>query len=414
MIKKSFYKGNRRRLFSEVKDERCMILLSSGYEKNRSADESYEFQVNTNFYYLTGISQQKTYLVLLKNGAATREVLYIDPYDELYAKWCGHRITAEEASAASGVAKTDIRYTDRLEEDLPKFAKEYKTVYLDLERRDMTGYNSFGLTMEDRLRRKYAVKDIYPAIVTLRTAKQECEVEALKVAIEKTREGVEALMKNARPGMYEYQIEAHFDFAVKTGGNRPFSFRTIAAAGENATTLHYSANNCVAKDGDLILFDLGCRENGYCADITRTFPVNGKFSKMQRTIYNIVLDANKTVASRARAGMTVAELQEICIQRLTEGCLAAGLIKTREELRNYYYHNVSHSIGLDTHDPCDRQKPLPVGTVISDEPGLYFPEHRIGIRIEDDLLLTEGGAINLSASILKEADEIEAFMAKNR
>ena len=176
--------------------------------------------------------------------------------------------------------------------------------------------------------------------------------------------------------------------------------------------MYFSTNDSVICDGDLILFDLGCKHNGYCSDISRTFPVNGKFSPLQKMIYEIVLKANKKICRVARAGMTLKELQEICIEELANGCLKAKLISTKEEIKKYYFHGVSHSIGLDTHDPISRSQPLPINAVISNEPGLYFPEYNIGVRIEDDLLLKTDKAINLSKDIIKEVEDIENFMKK--
>lgn len=408
---KKFYRGNRKRLLASLSEEKCIMILSSGYTVTKSADETYDFQVNTNFYYLTGIRQPQVHLVLLKDGDTTAERLYIDPYDEHYAKWIGHRLTKKEASELSGVAQCHIRYCTKFDEDVAALAKEYPVIYLDLEKQSTVNYNSFGLSLQAHLASEsVTVADIYQSIVTLRTAKQRCEVEALQEAIAVTGKGIEALMENARPGLYEYQLEAHFDHVIKCEGNRKHSFKTIAASGIHATTLHYSENNSIIADGDLILFDLGCKHEEYCADITRTFPVNGKFTELQRTIYSIVLEANKRVLREARAGMTVGELQAICVESLTEGCLAAGLFEEPEDIKKYYFHGVSHTIGLDTHDPCDRKAPLPVGAVISNEPGLYFPQHNIGVRIEDDLLLLKNRAVNLSEGIIKEIDEIEAFM----
>ena len=410
-----FYKLNRQRLIQSIPFEKCVVVLSSGYPINRSADEDYEFQVNNNFYYLTGITQPNVHLIMLKEGQQHVDILYIDEYDELYEKWMGHRLTKKEASSISGVYMSNIAYLDLFEDDLYTFIEEYQSVCLDLESKRNTNHNSFGLSLKDELSvnlPELAINDIYENIIELRTSKQPCEIRALRNAINTTQKGIETLMKNAKAGMYEYQLEAYFDLTIKQDGNKPTSFKTIAASGVNATTLHYSANNCVIKDGDLILFDLGCKDNGYCSDITRTFPVNGKFSPLQKKIYNIVLKANKKICEVAKAGMTLKELQEICIDVLAEGCLKAKLIKEKEEIKKYYFHGVSHTIGLDTHDPCLRSKPLPVNAVISNEPGLYFKEYNIGIRIEDDLLLKEDKAINLSKNIIKSVSSIEKFMKK--
>ena len=414
-MNKKFYIGNREDLLLGLEDEKCMIVVSSGYEIARSADENYEFQVNNNFYYLTGIKQKEVKLILLKDKDMIVDVLYIDEYDEYYAKWIGHRLTTSEASKISGIYKSNIKYTSEFEDDLKELLKEYKVVYLDLETNNNINHNSFGLSKKEYIEKEYKdveIKDIYEDIITLRSTKLPCEVAALKKAINTTKKGIEALMKNARPGMYEYELEAYYDLVIKQDGNKPVSFKTIAASGINATTLHYSTNDSIIKDGDLKLFDLGCKDSLYCSDITRTFPVNGKFTPLQKKIYNIVLKANKKICKVAHAGMTLKELQEICIEELANGCLKAKLIKEKEEIKKYYFHGVSHSIGLDTHDPIMRNRPLPYNAVISNEPGLYFPEYNIGIRIEDDLLLKEDRAINLSKNIIKEVKDIENFMKK--
>lgn len=407
-MEKNFYVGNRRGLFDIMEDG--VAVLSSGYRVNKSADENYDFQVNTNFYYLTGITQPQTQLVIIKNGNSYSERLYIDAYDEMYEKWCGHKLTKSEAAEICGVKEDDIYYNDEFEAYLHDVISSSPCVYFDLEKRDEPSYFTFGLKYAEKFCDKN-VRDVYPLVISLRVIKQPCEIEAFKSAIEVTRQGIERLMRKAKGGMYEYQLEAEFDYVAKTSGNKKYSFKTIAAAGENATTLHYTTNDSVIGDGDLILFDLGTREQEYCADISRTFPACGKFSPLQKTIYQIVLDANKKIIEVAKAGMTILELQQITIDMLADGCLRAGLIKNRDDIKKYYFHSVSHSIGLDCHDPNDRKKPLPEGAVISDEPGLYFPEHKIGVRIEDDLLICKDRAINLSESIIKEVREIEDYMA---
>ena len=414
-MNKKFYRLNRANLIASLPYEKCMVVLSSGYEINRSADENYEFQVNNNFYYLTGIKQPNVHLIMLKENDRHVEILYIDEYDELYEKWMGHRLTYQEASDISGIYRSNISYINSYEDDLLDFIDEYKVVCLDLETNKNTNHNSFGLALKDQLvveNKDVEITDIYESIIVLRTSKHQEEVNEIKKAIETTRKGIECLMENVEEDMYEYQLEAFYDFMIKSDGNKPTAFKTIAAGGVNATTLHYTANNTKLKDGELVLFDLGCKSNGYCSDITRTFPVNGKFTPLQKKIYNIVLKANKTICKVAKAGMTLRQLQEICIDVLAEGCLKTKLIKEKSEISKYYFHGVSHTLGLDTHDPCLRNKPLPVNAVITNEPGLYFAEYNIGVRIEDDLLLKEDKAINLSKNIIKSVSAIEKFMKK--
>ncbi len=416
-MNKKFYSVNRFHLIENLMEDKCMIILSSGYEICRSADENYDFQVNNNFYYLTGIKQPNVHLILIKNEKTYQELLYIDEYSEMYEKWIGHRLSKKEAATISGVYLQNIEYIDEFEEDLNYYLKECSTVYLDLETNQNTNHSSFGLSLAANLQENYKkieIKDVWESIVQLRMSKQPCEIKVLKKAIEVTKRGIESLMRHANPNIYEYQLEAYFDFEIKQNGNKEHSFKTIAASGANATTLHYSRNDSIIQKDDLILFDLGCKEKGYCSDITRTFPINGQFNALQAKIYKIVLKANKEVIKRAHAKMTLKELQEICIEVLAEGCLKEKLIKNKEEISKYYYHGVSHSIGLDTHDPYLKSMPLPVNAVISNEPGLYFPEYNIGIRIEDDILIKEKHAINLSKSIIKSMKQIETFMKNEK
>jgi len=410
-MNKKFYIGNRKTLINSNLEDKCLIILSSGQTINKSADEDYEFQVNTNFYYLTGIAQANVHLLLEKDGDKFKEMLFIDDYDEKYEKWIGHKLTKKEASEICGINEKNIEYISNFEKTLNALLKSYCIVYLDLEKKE---HQTFGLKMKDNLcvNSSIIIKDIYTNIIKQRMIKQPCEITALKKAISITNKGIQALMKNAKAGMFEYELEAFFDFAIKTNGNKQHSFKTICASGKNATVLHYSKNNSKIKNNDLILFDLGAKEEGYCADISRTFPANGKFTTLQKTIYQIVLNANKKVEQNAKAGMTISDLQEICIKELTKGCMQAKLINNPEEIKKYYFHNISHSIGLDTHDPALRKEKMPVGMVISNEPGLYFPQHNIGVRIEDDLLITKNKAINLSKDIIKEIDDIEKFMKK--
>ena len=219
-------------------------------------------------------------------------------------------------------------------------------------------------------------------------------------------------MTNLKPGMKEYQAQADFEYMVHYLGAEGPSFQTIAGSGKNGCMLHYETNRETCQDGSLLLLDLGTRWQGYCSDITRTYPVNGKFTDRQRQVYEIVLRANKEVAAQAKPGMTTRELNDICKKVLAAGCMELGLIEKEEEIGKYYMHGVSHHLGIDVHDVTVEGVKLAPGSVITDEPGLYIDEWEIGIRIEDDLLITEDGCEILSAGIIKEPDEIEAFMAK--
>lgn len=284
-MNKKFFSRNRFHLVDGLIDEKCMIVLSSGYEISRSADENYEFQVNNNFFYLTGIKQPNVHLILLKDKKEYTELLYIDEYNEMYEKWLGHRLNKKEASTQSGIDNSNIQYINEFEKDFENYLNQYLIVYLDLETNNNLHHHSFGLSLASTLASEYPkneIKNIYNPIIKLRMSKQPCEVKALKKAISITKLGIENLMKNAKPNQYEYQLEAYYDFVLKQNGNKEHSFKTIAASGKNATILHYSANDSFIHENDLILFDLGCKENGYCSDITRTFPINGQFNPLQK------------------------------------------------------------------------------------------------------------------------------------
>ena len=253
-------------------------------------------------------------------------------------------------------------------------------------------------------------KDIYRDIMLLRMVKSASEVEEFKGAVDKTNMGLKNIMKALKPGLFEYQLSALFYYTIQDYDKSELAFPTISSGGVNATCLHYTTSLEKIKDGDLVQLDLGAKNNGYCADISRVYPANGKFSPMQKLIYEIVLGCNKMVINTIKPGITIRELQEKVIEYLANHCLEAGLIKNKEDIKQYYFHNVSHHIGLDTHDISDREIPLQAGNIISDEPGLYFKELGIGVRIEDDILVTEDGCYCLSGNIIKEVSDIEKAM----
>ena len=210
-------------------------------------------------------------------------------------------------------------------------------------------------------------------------------------------------------------IEAYFDFNCKSKGVKDLAFNTIAATGKNATVLHYVDNNAEMKDGDLILFDLGAQYKYYNANISRTFPVSGKFTARQKEVYNAVLKVNEEIIKTIKPGITTAELNAKANDLLGEACVSLGLLEDKKDFRKYYFHSIGHSLGLDTHDVIiDRNFTFEPGMVYTVEPGLYIPEESIGIRIEDDILVTEDGSINLTKDMIKTVEEIEDFMSRNR
>lgn len=219
-------------------------------------------------------------------------------------------------------------------------------------------------------------------------------------------------MKNSKEGIKEYELEAYFDFACKKNGVKDLAFKTIAATGKNATVLHYVNNDCELKHGDLILFDLGAQYKYYNADISRTFPVSGKFTERQKEVYNAVLRVNERVIKEMKPGISFLELNKKAKEWIAEECILLGIIKNKEEVSRYYYHSIGHSLGMDTHDIEleNRNVIFQPGMIYTVEPGIYIEEEGIGIRIEDDVLITEEGNEVLTKKMIKTVDEIEEFM----
>ncbi len=413
MNNKVFIK-NRKNLGDKLKDNSLLIMFAGSAPK-KSADEAYPFTPNRNFYYLTGIDEEKVILMVLKKEGTLKETLFIREADPVMEKWVGKTISSEEAKTASGIES--ISYIKDFQKEVHNslFNDDIENVYLDLEKDSWDDLPNQNLYFAQELKSKYPnvkIENVYNEICQLRVIKSEEEIEEIRKAIEITRKGIEALMTNAEDGMKEYALEAHFDFVLKTHGVKDYAFKTIAAAGKNATILHYVDNCSDMKDGDLILFDLGAQLNYYNADISRTFPVNGKFTDRQKQIYNIVLKTELEVIKAIKPGLPFAELNKIAKKVLADGLKAIGKIDKDEELVKYYFHGVSHYLGLDDHDVGDRGMKLEPGIVLTVEPGLYIPEEGIGIRIEDNVLVTEQGAEVLSKDIIKTVEDIENFMNK--
>lgn len=409
--------ANRRVRLMESVEDRSMVVLFSGNQVMKSEDEEYPFDVNRSFYYFTGIDREGMILVLRKVNGNVYSTLYIPPFDEVLAKWVGGRLTFEEAAEISGI--DDVRDVTDFDEDFQSLYNSERsfgsmTVYADLWRYTVEQAPSEGIKFAQKLQSKFpsvVIKDAYGKIADLRMIKDEEEIEEFIKAINITQKGIEAMMHNIRPNLNEMVLEGIFDFSLMQRGCNKTSFKTIAASGVRATTLHYSDNNQPVQDGELFLCDLGATHGYYCADISRTFPVNGKFTERQKAIYNTVLTAQKKVQAAAKPGVSLRDLNRVVIDYYNEVLPSLGLDKG---VREYFFHGVSHQIGLDTHDVSDaaKQGVLEPGMVISNEPGLYIADEGIGIRIEDDLFITEDGCINLAQNIIKEVDDIEKFMAR--
>ncbi len=412
-MKKEVFIKNRDNL-ANLLENNSLVILFAGEAVFKSADEKYPFTPNRNFYYLTGINEEQHILVMEKQNDELFETMYILRPDEMQEKWTGKTIRDYEAREVSGIE--EVKYLDNFHADLNNLliSGNIKNVYLDLERRGFNEELRFPQSFAKNLKKKYAditVKNVYNEIANLRKVKSKEEIEEMQKAMDITTKGVEVLMKNCKPGMKEYELEAYFDFTLKQSGVTDFAFNTIAASGKNATVLHYVDNNSELKDGDLILFDLGAQFNYYNGDISRTFPVNGKFTKRQREVYEEVLKVNEEITKMLVVGVTFREINDKANDLIAKACIRLGLIEDKKDFRKYYFHSIGHSLGLDTHDVGERWGELKEGMVFTVEPGLYIEEEEIGIRIEDDVLITKEGPVVLTKDCIKTVEEIENFMA---
>ena len=414
--------NRRKKVFEQMKDNSVAIFFS-GVSKIASEDEYLPFCVNKNFFYLTNIKQEHSALLLIKGIGERKAYLFIDPYSELKEKWTGKRLTVDKAEALSDLK--NIYTTDNFETMLSlALAKENNQygkidcIYLDLSSPEQKLKDNFYM---NDLKTKFmldhsdkTVVDIYPIMRDLRMVKSNEEIDYLLKAIERTNGGISYLINKLAPGVKEHELADYFEMYGRAHERSTLAFSTIVAAGKNATCLHYpyEQQNDALKANDLVLFDLGYNYEEYSADISRTFPVSGKFEGIQRYVYEAVLGCNKAVIAYAKPGLTIKDLQDYAVEYLRKECIRLKLMDESDDIRNYYYHNVSHHLGLDTHDISLREKPLEKGNVITVEPGLYFAKYGVGVRIEDDVLITMDGAVVLSKNIVKEMDEIERMMMK--
>lgn len=404
-----YYLDNRNKLIEQLPDN-SLLVLTAGKSKRKSADENYKFEVNHNFYYLTGLNEEGLILVIKKDVNTVITTIYINESDTLLAKWVGAYLTEKDIKSKSGIE--NIKYIKQFQDDFSLSLKTYDNLYFDFEDFNNKDLNSFNYQIIKKLNESYKLNDAYPLIVKLRLIKSKEEIKLLQKAIDITNMGILAILDKLKTGLYEYQLAALFEYSIKNQGAKDLAFPTIASTGKNATILHYTQNNALIKEGELILFDLGANYNFYNADISRTFPVNGHFSKRQKEIYNIVLKGQKKILKTIKPGLTLKELNNILIDFYFIELKKIGLIKNKEEVKEYYYHGACHHLGLDTHDVCFREWPIQEGNIITVEPGLYIEKEKIGIRIEDNVLVTKNGCRNLSKKIIKELTDIENYLQK--
>lgn len=410
----TFFTENREKLMQKMKEGE-MALFFSGSAPQSTADSKYEFRPDKNFYYLTGTCQETSILMMTKLKDKVESILFVEEPIYDIEKWVGRKLTKSQATEMSGI--DNIQYLPAFESTLNRmiYTTKFENIYLDLARMAFEGERTAAMLFTDKIKANYPaiqVKNVHKYMCELRMYKSDFEISEIKKAINLTKNGLKQVMSNLRVGDYEYVPMADFRYSIMKNGADGNAFSTIAAGGENAVILHYVESDQIMNDGDLILMDLGAQYKQYASDISRTYPINGKFSDRQKTLYNIVLKAHTEVIAMMKPGVAFSALNQKASEVLAEELMAIGMIEKAGDLSQYYYHGVSHFMGLDVHDIGFRDAVLEPGMIFTVEPGLYVAEEKIGIRIEDDILITQTGHENLSKDIIRTVEEIEAYMAQ--
>lgn len=414
MLSAQDYSARRAALMGRL-PERSLAVIPPSSVKHSSADASHPYVPSRNLFYLTGMTQEDTWLVLCRTPSGDiQETLFTDPFDPLYEKWWGRKLTPEEASATSGIkdVRTDRAWKRHLDGMMLRNGVE--RVYVD--------YPASGLETPRGERQRFAGKmakawpdrthgRLSPHIHAMRMIKDEKEIELIREAARITGEAFGAVLSILRPGIREYAVEAEIMKTMIAAGARD-AFPVIAAGGGRATCLHYTSNDAVLEAGDLLLIDFGAAWELYSSDITRTVPVSGRYSGRQRELVDIVLDTQKDAIRLLTPGKTHAAWNLEVAAAYAERLAAAGVIPDPASIDSVYYHRTGHHLGLDTHDEAILDAPISPGMVFTVEPGLYIAAESIGIRIEDDVLVGADGCVILSDMIPRTPDEIEALMGR--
>ncbi len=384
---------------------------------NKDHQDLNEYVPDKNFYYLTGCAEPGAVLLLIPGEVAPQETLFLAKRDRKQERWTGPRMAPNQETARQ-LGMQRVLSLDKLPDELAKWAPANGKIYANLPRRSHRDPTAKCCREPwTRLCRWFPeaeILDAGPEIAFLRMKKSAFELEKLRQAIEITIAGHRHAIYSIRPGRFEYQVEAAIEHQFRSRGATGPAFPSIVGSGPNATILHYAENNRRMRSGDLIVIDVGAEFAGYSADLTRTYPVSGRFTKRQKEIYNIVLAAQESALKQVRPGVTFDKSGPIH-QAAFKTIDSQGRDLQGRRLGRYFIHGTGHHLGLDVHDPVsDRGRPLEAGMVITIEPGIYIPEENLGIRIEDDILVTEGGYQLLSRGLPRKPEEIERMMGETR
>lgn len=424
-IPAGFYQKTRKNLCRLLKPNSIVIIQSNDILPT-NADGHMGFRQNNELFYLSGIDQEETILLLFPDAplAEWKEILFVKETSDLIRVWEGYKLTKDQASGLSGI-KT-IRWNSEFRGMLQPIFNLAEHVYLSTNEhpRAVVETQTRNERMIRELKEQFPLhrfERLAPLMENLRAVKMEEEVQQISRAIDITREGFISVLKTLKPGMMEYEVEAEFAYQFLKRASKGFAYGPIVASGANANILHYNDNDQPCKDGDLMLLDVGAEYGNYNADMTRCIPVNGKFSSRQRQVYEAVLRIMREASSLLRPGITLVDYEKKVGKMMEKELIGLGLLKADEVERQepekplykkYFMHGTSHHLGLDVHDLGSKYRFLEAGMVFTCEPGIYIPEEGIGVRLENNYLVTESAPVDLMASIPIEPEDIENLMKR--
>lgn len=422
----------RRARLREQLQANSIAVIPSNQEIRRSRDTDYPFRQDSDFYYLTGFNEPDAVLLLTDHES----VLFCRSKDPEMEIWHGRRLGPD--AAVTQLSIDEAYNIEELADALPSFFDGMDCVYYSLGHQawaDTFVLDAIRVLKDAPKQTKQApltITDPRPYIHEMRLIKSAAEIETMARAAAISADAHKRAMQAVRPGMYEYQLEAELHYGFSRAGARQPAYGTIVGGGVNACILHYTENSDVLNDGELVLIDAGGELDGYAADITRTFPINGRFSREQAALYQLVLDAQHAALGVIKPGATLSQATDACVRTLVAGLLELGLLQgnldeaiEQKTYRRFFMHGLGHWLGLDVHDVGryrldDQERPFEPGMVLTVEPGIYVAEDAdvdpkwrgIGIRIEDNIVITEQGYDNLTADVPKQIEDIEAWQAQ--
>ncbi len=413
-MNKEFHAGNRASLAKRLKDNSLLVIFS-GDVKRKTGDENYPFFTHRDFHYLTGLDSKEFVLLMQKDDGSFKETVYILPPDKMAERWTGRRINPEETENLSGIE--DVRFRSNFENDLHRLimSGNYENIYLDYDKMTEDEPDDITYRFSKVIGEKYPFLnrlDAHEHIKVLRTIKQPCEIEAMKKAQVITKAGITAMMKTVRPGMFEYQLKAEWDYALSQFGTEGPAFPSIISSGENNFCIHYYDYKGLISDGEMILNDVGAMYDGLMCDVSRGYPVNGKFSDRQKLLYTCAYNTSEHMFNMVKPGMKMADVDRINREFNAEQLKEAGVLKDIKDIGTYMWHAGAHHVGYDVHDVVKTPEIIAPGMVFCVDIGIYHEEWGIGFRLEDNCLVTEDGCINLSRETPRTIEEIEDTMAK--